>query len=244
MKKAFVAVVAGLIIAGASSTPTFAAEVKVQKGDSLWKVSKTHNVSINDLKKENNLKSNIVFPGQVLKINEGSSNVSKYKVVQGDTLSHIAKKKNVSVANLKSWNKLSSDLIVTGQVLTIGGTNNDAPTVAATPAPAPKQQAPAQPAPKQAQPSENKQQASTASEAKPAASSNNSSAKAWIAQRESGGSYSARNGRYVGKYQLDASYLNGDHSAANQERVADKYVSERYGSWDNAKAHWESKGWY
>ncbi|WP_225437734.1 aggregation-promoting factor, partial [Limosilactobacillus reuteri] len=54
---------------------------------------------------------------------------------------------------------------------------------------------------------------------------NDAAAKAWIAARESGGSYSARNGQYIGKYQLSASYLNGDYSEANQERVADQYVA-------------------
>ena len=76
------------------------------------------------------------------------------------------------------------------------------------------------------------------------ASGNEASAKEWIASRESGGSYSARNGRYVGRYQLDASYLNGDYSQANQERVADNYVHSRYGSWSNAQAAWQAKGWY
>jgi len=55
---------------------------------------------------------------------------------------------------------------------------------------------------------------------------------------------SARNGQYIGKYQLSAGYLNGDYSAANQERVANNYVNSRYGSWSAAKAHWESTGWY
>lgn len=71
-----------------------------------------------------------------------------------------------------------------------------------------------------------------------------SSAKEIIAQRESGGSYNARNGQYIGRYQLSASYLNGDYSPANQERVADNYVSQRYGSWDNALAFWNNNGWY
>lgn len=71
-----------------------------------------------------------------------------------------------------------------------------------------------------------------------------SSAKEIIAQRESGGSYDARNGQYIGRYQLSSSYLNGDYSAANQERVADQYVAQRYGSWDNALAFWNNNGWY
>ena len=63
-----------------------------------------------------------------------------------------------------------------------------------------------------------------------ASSDSEAGAKAWIASRESGGSYSAQNGQYIGKYQLSAAYLNGDYSAANQERVADNYVAGRYGS--------------
>ena len=73
---------------------------------------------------------------------------------------------------------------------------------------------------------------------------NSSSAKEWIAQRESGGSYSASNGQYVGRYQLSSSYLNGDYSEANQERVADQYVADRYGSWEGAQSFWQANGWY
>ncbi len=76
------------------------------------------------------------------------------------------------------------------------------------------------------------------------ASGSEAAAKAWIAGRESGGSYSARNGQYIGKYQLSASYLGGDYSAANQERVADNYVKSRYDSWTGAQKFWQTNGWY
>ena len=69
-------------------------------------------------------------------------------------------------------------------------------------------------------------------------------AKAWIAFKESTNNYNARNGRYIGKYQLTDSYLNGDFSPENQERVADKYVASRYGSWTAAKSFWLQNGWY
>lgn len=69
-------------------------------------------------------------------------------------------------------------------------------------------------------------------------------AKAWIANRESGGSYTATNGQYIGKYQLSSSYLGGDYSAANQEKVADSYVKGRYGSWTAAQSFWQANGWY
>ena len=75
-------------------------------------------------------------------------------------------------------------------------------------------------------------------------SAEDASAKEWIAQKESSGSYTARNGQYYGRYQLSVSYLNGDLSAENQEKVADAYVSGRYGSWSAAKAFWLANGWY
>ena len=75
-------------------------------------------------------------------------------------------------------------------------------------------------------------------------SGSEAAAKAWIANKESGGSYTASNGQYYGKYQLSLSYLNGDTSAANQEAVADNYVTSRYGSWVAAQTFWEQNGWY
>lgn len=75
-------------------------------------------------------------------------------------------------------------------------------------------------------------------------SSAEASARAWIVQRESGGNYNARNGKYIGKYQLDKSYLNGDYSPANQEKTAERYVKQRYGSWVNAQKHWQTHNWY
>lgn len=75
-------------------------------------------------------------------------------------------------------------------------------------------------------------------------SGDEASAKEWIAQKESSGSYTATNGQYVGRYQLSSSYLNGDYSAANQEAVADSYVASRYGSWSAAQAFWVANGWY
>ena len=75
-------------------------------------------------------------------------------------------------------------------------------------------------------------------------SGDEAAAKAWIANKESGGSYTAQNGRYYGKYQLNSSYLHGNYSAANQEQVADNYVKNRYGSWTNAQQFWQTHGWY
>ncbi|MBT8933942.1 aggregation-promoting factor [Lactobacillus delbrueckii subsp. bulgaricus] len=86
--------------------------------------------------------------------------------------------------------------------------------------------------------------ANTSSSTSTSSSSSEEAAKAWIASKESGGSYTASNGNYYGKYQLSLSYLNGDTSAANQEKVANSYVKSRYGSWTAAKAFWQANGWY
>ena len=64
--------------------------------------------------------------------------------------------------------------------------------------------------------------------------------------RESGGQYEIWNPTqtYYGRYQLTASYLKGDYSRENQERVADEYVLNRYGSWEAALVFWQANGWY
>ncbi|MDO5047588.1 MAG: SH3 domain-containing protein [Anaerococcus sp.] len=71
-------------------------------------------------------------------------------------------------------------------------------------------------------------------------------AKEWIAQRESGGSYTAYNpaGGYYGRYQLNPSLISYGASPAEQEAAADAYVYQRYGSWENAQAFWANNGWY
>ncbi|MEB7389535.1 LysM peptidoglycan-binding domain-containing protein [Aerococcus viridans] len=72
------------------------------------------------------------------------------------------------------------------------------------------------------------------------------SAKEIIAQRESGGSYTAYNaaGGYYGRYQLNPTLVAYGASPAEQEAAADKYVAERYGSWEAALVFWNANGWY
>ncbi|UTC08979.1 peptidase M23 [Latilactobacillus curvatus] len=177
-----------------------------------------------------------------------ASAATTYTVANGDTLSTIAQKFNGStelVNQIATTNNIADiNMIFVGEQLTI-----DADQVAQTPAPVVTQQVatPVQtPAPVvQAQPAVQAapvQQAPVA--AQTTTTTTTSSSKEWIAQKESGGSYSARNGQLIGRYQLSAPYLNGDYSAANQDRVADQYVTSRYGSWDAAKSFWLSNGWY
>lgn len=163
-----------------------------------------------------------------------------YTVKSGDTLSEIAEKYNTTVEKLAAKNNIKDiHLIFVDQVLVIEGTTSTAAPVATETveeAPATTTyEAPATPAAPAAE--SNTAAASTVS-------GSEAEAKEWIAQKESGGSYTATNGRYIGRYQLTDSYLNGDYSAENQERVADAYVAGRYGSWTAAKNFWLNNGWY
>ena len=183
---------------------------------------------------------------------------STYTVKEGDTLSEIAETHNTTVEKLAENNHIDNiHLIYVGQELVIDGPVAPAATPAPTTYAAPAAQdetvsAPvaettevAEEAPVASAPAAEETVASTETSA-PAAtvSGSEAEAKEWIAQKESGGSYTATNGRYIGRYQLTDSYLNGDYSAENQERVADAYVAGRYGSWTAAKNFWLNNGWY
>lgn len=153
-------------------------------------------------------------------------------VQSGDTLSEIATTYNTSVDQLVKDNNLANkDFIQVGQQLNLTGSVNQQPV----------SQQPVNQTASVSQPTNQQPVNNTTSNNQ---SSSEQEAKEWIAQRESGGSYTAQNGQYTGRYQLSSSYLNGDYSPTNQERVADNYCLERYGSWQNAKAHWESMGWW
>ncbi len=72
------------------------------------------------------------------------------------------------------------------------------------------------------------------------------SAKNWIAFNESRYDYTVWNNNHTcyGRFQLTKSYLNGNYSKTNQEKTAERYVHNRYGSWKKAKAFWKQNGWY
>ena len=168
-----------------------------------------------------------------------------YTVKPGDTLSEIAEKYNTTVEKLAEKNKIEDiHLIFVDQVLVIEGTAPSTATVTDA-ASATTYEAPAA-TEETSEATTYEEVAETTTYEAPAAtvSGSEAEAKEWIAQKESGGSYTATNGRYIGRYQLTDSYLNGDYSAENQERVADAYVAGRYGSWTAAKNFWLNNGWY
>lgn len=167
-----------------------------------------------------------------------------YTVKSGDTLSEIAEKYNTTAEKLAAKNNIKDiHLIYVDQVLVIEGTASTAAPAATTEETAPVatetvEEAPAATTTYEAPTAESNTAAAST------VSGSEAEAKEWIAQKESGGSYTATNGQYIGRYQLTDSYLNGDYSAENQERVADAYVAGRYGSWTAAKNFWLNNGWY
>lgn len=156
------------------------------------------------------------------------ASAESYTVKSGDTLSAIAKEKNTTVDAIAQKNKISNvNLITVGQVLEIEDEKEATNTA------------------EQATTSKvDTTQATTTGSASDGLSAEDAAAKEWIAQKESSGSYTAQNGQYYGRYQLSLSYLNGDLSEANQEKVANQYVINRYGSWSAAKNFWLANGWY
>lgn len=174
---------------------------------------------------------------------------STYTVKEGDTLSEIAETHNTTVEKLAENNHIDNiHLIYVGQELVIDGPAAPVASASTTyAAPAAQDETVSVPA---AETTEVEEETPVASETvaeetvASTVSGSEAEAKEWIAQKESGGSYTATNGRYIGRYQLTDSYLNGDYSAENQERVADAYVAGRYGSWSAAKTFWLNNGWY
>ena len=184
------------------------------------------------------------------------ANADTVTVKAGDTVSELAQKYNTTVNTIQQLNNLSNpNLIFVGQQLKVNNdnngqavaqqnTNNNAQAAQQATSQNTQAQASTQQAAQQQSASQNTQAQASNNNYSSSVSGNDAAAKAWIAQHESSNNYNARNGQYIGKYQLSASYLNGDYSPANQERVADQYVAQRYGSWTNAQLFWEANGWY
>lgn len=190
------------------------------------------------------------------------------RVEQGDTISGIAQKHNVSVDSLVQANHMSNpDMIFVGDTLVLTPNASNSENVTQTPsykdsqhmnqpvhmientvnnnqpATTVQQSAPVtQPAPV-TNTTTVQQSAPVAAPAQSSTLDDNAAANA-IGAAESGNSYSAMNGRYVGRWQLDASYLNGDYSPANQDRVFQQYCNQRYGGINQALAFRQSHGWY
>lgn len=113
----------------------------VKNDETLFSIARQYKISVANLRELNQLKSDTIFVGQKLKITtvanssvvrnnsstttkkesaiSNTKKVTKYKVVAGDSLSVIAQKHSVSTSELKRVNKLTSDNVKVGQVLSI-----------------------------------------------------------------------------------------------------------------------------
>lgn len=175
------------------------------------------------------------------------ADASTVKVATGDTVSGLADKYNVSIDDIVKWNHLNDkNLIIVGDKLNIDGKDiksksdfnqnkqQSQQVVEQKVTPVQQtQQAISQPTQQNVQ-SQQTTQAQNVGE----------DAKEQIAYGESRGSYTAQNGRYYGKYQLDLSYLGGDLSPQHQEDVFQQYCNDRYGSVEGALSFRQQHGWY
>lgn len=125
-----------------NATTTTAKTYTVKAGDSVWLIANNHGITIDQLRNWNNLKSDLIHPNQTLKVSNAStssntvttkpvvnqttaqtttntSNEKSHKVVSGDSLWMLSQKYNLSIAQLKTLNSLTSDTIYVGQTLKV-----------------------------------------------------------------------------------------------------------------------------
>jgi 3D (Asp-Asp-Asp) domain-containing protein/LysM repeat protein len=115
MLKKMISILAVAVLSVTVSANVQAASITVQKGDTLWALSRANNTSVVNIQKLNNLTSDLIHPGDVLTV----APEKRYTVVKGDTLWDIAMKHQVTVSQIKDWNQLHSDLIHPGLNLVI-----------------------------------------------------------------------------------------------------------------------------
>ncbi len=217
-----VVTVTGMLTAG--TVAANADTVTVKAGDTVSELANEYNTTIDTITQENSLQdANVIVVGQKLEVgetantNSTATTTSTASVNASSTAAASTSNTTTSTAAASTSSAATSTTATSTSTSTPAASSSSTTTVASS---------------------------SVASSTTSSTSSTEAAARAWIAARESGGSYTVQNGQYYGKYQLSISYLNGDYSAANQERVANSYVISRYGSWVNAVKHWETSGWY
>ena len=115
----------GQVLSVPSNSVSVGNTYTVKSGDSLWSIANKYNTTVSNLKSLNNLSSDVLQIGQVLNVPSNSVSVGNtYTVKSGDSLWNIANRYGISVAELKSLNNLSSDVLQIGQVLNVPSSNN------------------------------------------------------------------------------------------------------------------------
>ncbi len=99
-------------------------EYIVQKGDTLYSISRKYNIPIEELKRINQLEGNNLSIGQTIKLKE-SNMEDTYTVQKGDTLFAIARKYNTTTDYLKELNNLTTNTLSIGQILKVPNTSEE-----------------------------------------------------------------------------------------------------------------------
>ena len=131
MKKTIISAASLTALSAVAAANISASEVTVESGDTLWSISAGASQSVEEIKSLNNLSSDLIFPGDVLKVDaeapsaapaeetEADNDATTYTIEAGDTLFAIASQFNISIDEIKAWNNLSSDLIIAGKTIVV-----------------------------------------------------------------------------------------------------------------------------
>ena len=131
-----------------SLVDTSSSQHVVKTGETLYRIAINYKVTVDQIKKDNNLKSDTLSVGTVLRIGSNQpittpvspQNFKNYTVSKGDTLSKIARENNTTIVALRSLNNLKSDALSIGQVLKVSvsiGGNTFPPVAPLPPSPPP-----------------------------------------------------------------------------------------------------------
>ncbi|MCB5047828.1 LysM peptidoglycan-binding domain-containing protein [Streptococcus mutans] len=224
----------------------------VKSGDTLSEIASTHGTTVDKLAKLNKINNiHLIHAGQILELDAATEDTDATPVQE----SQINEAETSASAKTSQTSEVTTTAPVqesqTSEVITSAPAETSQTSEATTSAPVETSQTSEATTaePTETKTSQTNEVAASAEENQTTSntsglSTSDAAAKEFIAQKESGGNYNAKNGQYYGRYQLSDSYLNGDLSEENQERVADAYVSSRYGSWTAAQAFWNANGWY
>ncbi|MCB5154269.1 LysM peptidoglycan-binding domain-containing protein [Streptococcus mutans] len=212
----------------------------VKSGDTLSEIASTHGTTVDKLAKLNKINNiHLIHAGQILELDAATEDTDATPVQE----SQINEAETSASAKTSQASEVTTTAPVqesqTSEVITSAPAETSQTSEATTAEPTETKTETGQTNEVAASAEENQTTSNTSG-----LSTSDAAAKEFIAQKESGGNYNAKNGQYYGRYQLSDSYLNGDLSEENQERVADAYVSSRYGSWTAAQAFWNANGWY
>jgi len=173
MLKRIITILAVAILSVTVSANVQAATITVQKGDTLWDLSRENNTPLENIQKWNRLTTDLIHPGDILTI----SPEKQYTVKQGDTLWDISMDNQITVSQLKEWNELHTDLIHPGLNLLIFDSLNTLNNTVTEKQPIPAAQAHKENAPAVSATSTGKTSSKESVPAVPAASTNNTSSK-------------------------------------------------------------------